>query len=148
MMLLSCFGKKVASSLVAPLNPGRSAAFSAFLGGTFSRWSGSRYSSSMSTVYGEDMDQDALMESDMLVAVDQDDTLIDTVVLSKRQGHTFHANKPRAVLHRAFSFFLFNQNNELLLTQRAPSKITFPNVWTNTVSGCFESFISFMLSTT
>jgi isopentenyl-diphosphate delta-isomerase len=74
----------------------------------------------------------------MLIAVDQDDTLIDTVTLSKRQGHTFHPNQPRAVLHRAFSFFLFNQSNELLLTQRASSKITFPNVWTNTVSRHFN----------
>lgn len=28
--------------------------------------------------------------------------------------------------------FLFNERNELLLQQRAASKITFPNVWTNT----------------
>lgn len=35
-------------------------------------------------------------------------------------------------LHRAFSVFLFNQNNELLLQQRASDKITFPSVWSNT----------------
>ena len=35
-------------------------------------------------------------------------------------------------MHRAFSVFLFNENGELLLQQRAASKITFPNVWTNT----------------
>lgn len=35
--------------------------------------------------------------------------------------------------HRAFSLFLFNHKNELLLQQRSLKKITFPNLWTNTV---------------
>eukprot|EP00977_Amphora_coffeiformis_P023596 scaffold13742_cov157-Amphora_coffeaeformis.AAC.3 len=82
--------------------------------------------------YGKDMDQDALMESDMLIAVDENDVLIPDVELSKRAGHTFNAETPRAVLHRAFSFFLFDKEGRMLLTQRAGSKITFPNVWTNT----------------
>lgn len=34
--------------------------------------------------------------------------------------------------HRAFSVFLFNQKNEMLLQRRAAEKITFPLVWTNT----------------
>lgn len=38
-------------------------------------------------------------------------------------------------LHRAFSLFLFNSKNELLLTKRASTKKTFPGVWTNTVCG-------------
>jgi isopentenyl-diphosphate Delta-isomerase len=83
--------------------------------------------------YGVDMDQDALMETDMLVAVDENDILIPRVVLSKKEGHTFTQDTPRATLHRAFSLFLFNAENKLLLTQRAASKITFPNVWTNTL---------------
>ena len=82
--------------------------------------------------YGKDMDQEALMESDMLIAVDENDVLITDVELSKRAGHTFNAETPRAVLHRAFSFFLFDEEGRMLLTQRAGSKITFPNVWTNT----------------
>lgn len=69
----------------------------------------------------------------MLVAVDENDHLIPKAVLSKKEGHTFTAETPRATLHRAFSFFLFNAENKLLLTQRAASKITFPDVWTNTV---------------
>ena len=36
------------------------------------------------------------------------------------------------LLHRAFSVFLFNSKNELLLQQRASEKITFPDMWTNT----------------
>ena len=39
----------------------------------------------------------------------------------------------KGLLHRAFSVFLFNSNNELLLQQRAAEKITFPLYWTNTV---------------
>ena len=42
---------------------------------------------------------------------------------------TFHFS---GMLHRAFSVFLFNANNELLLQQRSDSKITFPGHYTNT----------------
>lgn len=41
-------------------------------------------------------------------------------------------NIDKGLLHRAFSVFLFNDKNELLLQQRAPEKITFPDMWTNT----------------
>ena len=36
------------------------------------------------------------------------------------------------LLHRAFSVFLFNNQNQLLMQQRATEKITFPDMWTNT----------------
>lgn len=35
-------------------------------------------------------------------------------------------------MHRAFSIFLFNSKKELLLQKRCNSKLTFPNLWTNT----------------
>lgn len=38
-------------------------------------------------------------------------------------------------LHRGFSLFIFNRNGDLLVTQRAATKKTFPDVWTNTVCG-------------
>lgn len=41
-------------------------------------------------------------------------------------------NIDKGLLHRAFSVFLFNDKNELLLQQRAVEKITFPDMWTNT----------------
>lgn len=41
-------------------------------------------------------------------------------------------NINQGMLHRAFSVFLFNSKGELLLQQRAPEKITFPEYWTNT----------------
>lgn len=82
--------------------------------------------------YGSGMDQKAMMESDMLIVVDENDVVIPDVVVSKRKAHEFNDDAPRGVLHRAFSFFIFNKKNELLLTRRADSKITFPGVWTNT----------------
>lgn len=36
-----------------------------------------------------------------------------------------------AILHRAFSVFLFNSKKELLLQKRSNTKITFPSVWSN-----------------
>ena len=38
----------------------------------------------------------------------------------------------KAVLHRAFSVFVFNHKNELLLQQRALHKYHSPGLWTNT----------------
>jgi isopentenyl-diphosphate delta-isomerase type 1 len=81
------------------------------------------------------MDQSDMMESDKLVLVDENDGIVnvnDSQLCSKRVGHTFDEQTPRGVLHRAFSLFCFNDENKLLLTQRADTKITFPSVWTNT----------------
>ena len=41
-------------------------------------------------------------------------------------------NIDKGLLHRAFSVFLFDDQNRLLLQQRASEKITFPDMWTNT----------------
>jgi isopentenyl-diphosphate delta-isomerase len=38
----------------------------------------------------------------------------------------------KGVLHRAFSIFVFNSNNELLLQQRSPAKMLWPGFWSNT----------------
>ncbi|MDR5590899.1 isopentenyl-diphosphate Delta-isomerase [Christiangramia sp. SM2212] len=38
----------------------------------------------------------------------------------------------KALLHRAFSVFVFNENNELMIQQRALSKYHSPGLWTNT----------------
>lgn len=46
-------------------------------------------------------------------------------------GHLM-TNIDKGLLHRAFSCFVFNSKNELLLQQRATEKITFPDMWTNT----------------
>ncbi len=38
----------------------------------------------------------------------------------------------KALLHRAFSVFIFNENDELMLQQRAHTKYHSPGLWTNT----------------
>jgi len=38
----------------------------------------------------------------------------------------------KALLHRAFSIFIFNEKNELMLQQRALTKYHSPGLWTNT----------------
>jgi len=74
--------------------------------------------------------QEDFMYKDECIVVDENDNVIghDT----KYNCHRFVPGQPRGILHRAFSVFLFNSKGELLLQQRAASKITFPSVWTNT----------------
>ena len=55
------------------------------------------------------------------IAVDEQDNAIGGK--SKLDCHLQSQNLP---LHRAFSLFLFNTKGELLMQQRASSKITFP----------------------
>eukprot|EP00096_Caligus_rogercresseyi_P016536 TRINITY_DN9233_c0_g1_i1.p1 TRINITY_DN9233_c0_g1~~TRINITY_DN9233_c0_g1_i1.p1 ORF type:complete len:231 (-),score=33.52 TRINITY_DN9233_c0_g1_i1:10-702(-) len=50
---------------------------------------------------------------------------------SKRDCHRLD-KKGLSPLHRAFSLFIFNERNELLLQKRSDTKITFPGLWTNT----------------
>ena len=65
-------------------------------------------------------------EAEELILVDADDN--ETGFLSKAECHNGHG-----VLHRAFSLFLFNNNGELLLQQRAPSKRLWPGFWSNSI---------------
>lgn len=53
------------------------------------------------------------------------------VLTYSHPGHLM-TNIDKGLLHRAFSVFLFDSNNRLLLQQRASEKITFPDMWTNT----------------
>jgi len=78
----------------------------------------------------EGMSQEDFMLKDQCILLDMQDNVIGCD--NKYETHIFCPERPRAKLHRAFSVFLFNDKNELLLQQRAASKITFPNVWTNT----------------
>jgi len=77
------------------------------------------------------MSQLDFMEKDTCITLDTFDNVIGSE--SKKEAHVFNKKQPRGVLHRAFSVFIFDEEtNELLLQQRAASKITFPSVWTNT----------------
>lgn len=70
------------------------------------------------------------MYKDECILVDDQDNI--TGHSSKYDAHRFTPEQPTGLLHRAFSVFLFRDDNKLLLQQRAASKITFPSVWTNT----------------
>jgi isopentenyl-diphosphate Delta-isomerase len=59
-----------------------------------------------------------------VVLVDEHNNEIGT--MEKQEAHT------KALLHRAFSVFIFNTKNELLLQQRAFSKYHSGGLWTNT----------------
>jgi isopentenyl-diphosphate delta-isomerase len=59
-----------------------------------------------------------------VVLVDKKDKSIG--LMNKQEAHV------KGVLHRAFSVFIFNSNNQLLLQQRAFSKYHSGGMWTNT----------------
>lgn len=61
---------------------------------------------------------------DEVILVDSNDNAIGK--MEKMKAHI------GAHLHRAFSIFLFNSNNELLIHQRAKSKYHSGGLWTNT----------------
>lgn len=57
-------------------------------------------------------------------------------------GDKMHVHK-HGILHRAFSVFVLNKNNQLLLQQRAFSKYHSPGLWTNTC--CSHAFPNYTL---
>ncbi|MCR9174301.1 MAG: isopentenyl-diphosphate Delta-isomerase [bacterium] len=59
-----------------------------------------------------------------VILVDENDQEVGQ--MEKMEAHE------KGLLHRAFSIFLFNDNNELLLQQRAHSKYHSGGLWTNT----------------
>ncbi|KAI8139376.1 isopentenyl-diphosphate delta-isomerase [Fennellomyces sp. T-0311] len=75
-----------------------------------------------------DEEQVRLME-EMCIVVDENDNKIGAD--TKKVCHLME-NIHKGLLHRAFSVFLFDSENRLLLQQRASEKITFPDMWTNT----------------
>jgi len=91
------------------------------------------------------------MLRDQVILVDEDDAILGGA--SKFDAHRFEESgsegkgddnadgikkappiktKRNGLLHRAFSVFLFDSSDRLLLQRRASCKITFPDVWTNT----------------
>ena len=73
------------------------------------------------------MARDAIVSnaSEQLILVDDQDREIG--FKPKTDCHT-----GKGVLHRAFSIFVFNSDNELLLQQRSLSKMLWPGFWSNT----------------
>ena len=64
------------------------------------------------------------MNIEKIILVDKNDLAIGE--MEKMEAHE------KAVLHRAFSIFVFNGQNKLMLQQRALSKYHSPGLWTNT----------------
>jgi len=64
------------------------------------------------------------MKEEHVILVNEKDEQIG--LMPKMEAHE------KAVLHRAFSVFIFNDKNELMLQQRALSKYHSPGLWTNT----------------
>ncbi|XP_023320062.1 isopentenyl-diphosphate Delta-isomerase 1 [Eurytemora carolleeae] len=71
--------------------------------------------------------QEALL-SEPCILVDEQDRAIGQA--SKKDCHRMVEGG--SLLHRAFSLFIFNNKGDLLLQKRSATKITFPNMWTNT----------------
>ncbi|XP_053405285.1 isopentenyl-diphosphate Delta-isomerase 1-like [Mercenaria mercenaria] len=74
-------------------------------------------------------DQQVRLMEEPCILVNEKDEVIGTA--SKKSCHLL-GNINSGMLHRAFSVFLFNSKNELLLQQRSDAKITFPGLFTNT----------------
>lgn len=64
------------------------------------------------------------MNKGLVVLVDESDNEIG--VIGKLEAHE------KGLLHRAFSIFIFNDKNELLLQKRASSKYHSAGLWSNT----------------
>ncbi|MDY7394155.1 isopentenyl-diphosphate Delta-isomerase [Aureibaculum sp. 2210JD6-5] len=64
------------------------------------------------------------MAEEQVILVNEKDEQIG--IMAKMEAHE------KALLHRAFSVFVFNDKDELMLQQRAESKYHSPLLWTNT----------------
>ena len=62
--------------------------------------------------------------TDKVILVDNNDKEVGS--MEKQEAHT------KGLLHRAFSIFIFNDKNELLLQRRALKKYHSGGLWTNT----------------
>ena len=64
-----------------------------------------------------------MMEEQVILVNEQDEPI---GLMNKLEAHE------KAILHRAFSVFVLNKNNEIMLQQRAHQKYHSPLLWTNT----------------
>jgi len=64
-----------------------------------------------------------MIEEQVILVNEQDEQI---GLMPKMEAHE------KALLHRAFSVFVFNDDNELMLQQRALDKYHSPGLWTNT----------------
>lgn len=65
-----------------------------------------------------------MLKEEQVILVNENDEILG--LMPKMEAHE------KARLHRAFSVFVYNDNNQLLLQQRALTKYHTPGLWTNT----------------
>ncbi|XP_068942639.1 isopentenyl-diphosphate Delta-isomerase 1 [Petaurus breviceps papuanus] len=86
--------------------------------------------STMPEINTDNLDeQQVQLLAEMCILIDENDNKIGAE--TKKNCH-LNENIDKGLLHRAFSVFLFNTENKLLLQQRSDAKITFPGCFTNT----------------
>ncbi|XP_054447789.1 isopentenyl-diphosphate Delta-isomerase 1 isoform X1 [Pteronotus mesoamericanus] len=89
-----------------------------------------RYFVTMPEINTSNLDkQQVQLLAEMCILIDENDNKIGAE--TKKNCH-LNENIEKGLLHRAFSVFLFNTENKLLLQQRSDAKITFPGCFTNT----------------
>ncbi|KAL7887647.1 hypothetical protein AOLI_G00053680 [Acnodon oligacanthus] len=87
-------------------------------------------STRMPEIKTDELDQKQVqLLSEMCILIDEHDKR--TGADTKKNCH-LNSNIDKGLLHRAFSVFLFNSEEKLLLQQRSDAKITFPGCFTNT----------------
>ena len=69
--------------------------------------------------------QESLLKEQCILVNENDEELGSA---SKRTCHLKDNVTQKAPLHRAFSLFIFNKDNQLLLQQRSDTKVTFPGI--------------------
>lgn len=90
----------------------------------------SRHFVMMPEIHTDHLDeQQVQLLAEMCILIDENDNKIGAE--TKKNCH-LNENIEKGLLHRAFSVFLFNTENKLLLQQRSDAKITFPGCFTNT----------------
>ncbi|XP_030623170.1 isopentenyl-diphosphate Delta-isomerase 1 [Chanos chanos] len=91
---------------------------------------GIRQSLRMPEINTDNLDEKQVqLLAEMCILIDENDKK--TGAESKKNCH-LNSNIDKGMLHRAFSVFLFNSEDKLLLQQRSDAKITFPGCFTNT----------------
>ena len=66
-----------------------------------------------------------------LISVNKNDQFASSIDKWRAHSNSYLAD-PNSLPHRAFSIFLFNNQNQLLMQKRSVDKRTFPLCWTNT----------------
>lgn len=74
-------------------------------------------------------EQQVKLLAEMCILIDENDNRIGAE--TKKNCH-LNKNIEKGLLHRAFSVFLFNTENKLLLQLRSDAKVTFPGCFSNT----------------